>query len=466
MVTAMRIGFSEVSITPELGLPMAGMLRPPRAQGVQWPLFGRIMVLDDGELLAAIVSLDLLLLMASTVAELRQAITAGTGIAPGDVMIACTHTHRGPYTAALMDEEPNYDYLDLLRERLIGGMAQALAARQPARLRVGRIDAPGWTFNRRPLYRGEQAATHGPLWVPEFLRNEGPEDNELQVLMAEGSDGRALGGLVNYSCHTTVMGQEPVYSADYAGALTEELASRHGGIFAFLQGAAGNLSAYDLSREGPIREVGPEHNRRMGRALAGKATEALAGGRYLPGERLRLARRILHIPQRRPTPKEVELARWYLEKAPADLDQGEFTRRMYGHEYTFYDNSAAVQEWFAREAIGMWEWQRRAGRRELVEDVEIQVLAVDDVALAGYPAEYFTEFGLRTKGESPFAQTFVVELANGWHGYVPTREAFAHGGYEARLGYQGRLVPEAGDRMCEAALALLAQLAGTERGAT
>ncbi len=455
----MRIGLSEVNITPELGLPMAGMLQPPRAQGVQWPLYGRTMVLDGGGRLAAIVSLDLLLLMASTVAELRRAITAGTEIEPADVMIACTHTHRGPYTAALMDEEPNYGYLDLLRQRLVEGMAQALAARQPARLKVGRIDAPGWTLNRRPLYRGDQVGTHGPTWVPEFLRNEGPEDNELQALLAEGADGRALGGLVNYACHTTVMGQEPVYSADYAGALTEALAARHGGIFAFLQGAAGNLSAYDLSREGPIREVGPEHNARMGRALADKACDALAAGRYLEGERVRVEHRILAVPQRRPTRKEVELARWYLEKAPPDLDQGEFTRRMYGHEYTFYDNSAAVQEWFARETIGMWEWQRRAGTRELVEDVEIQVIAVDDVAFVGYPAEYFTEFGLRTKAESPFARTFVVELANGWHGYVPTQEAFAHGGYEARLGYQSRLVPEAGNRMCEAGLGLLARLA-------
>jgi len=118
-----------------------------------------------------------------------------------------------------------------------------------------------------------------------------------------------------------------------------------------------------------------------------------------------------------------------------------------------------VQEWFARETIGMWEWQRRVGTRELIEDVEIQVIAVGDVAFVGYPAEYFTEFGLRTKAESPFPETFVVELADGWHGYVPTREAFAHGGYEARLGYTSRLVPEAGEQMCESALRLLACLA-------
>jgi hypothetical protein len=45
--------------------------------------------------------------------------------------------------------------------------------------------------------------------------------------------------LVNFACHATVMGGEPVYSADYAGPLTEALARHFGGTFAFLQGAAG-----------------------------------------------------------------------------------------------------------------------------------------------------------------------------------------------------------------------------------
>ena len=134
-------------------------------------------------------------------------------------------------------------------------------------------------------------------------------------------------------------------------------------------------------------------------------------------------------------------------------------RNIYGHAYTFYHNGAGIQEWFAREMIGMWEWQRRVGTRELLEDVEIQVIAIGDVAFVGYPAEYFTEFGLRTKAESPFPTTVVAELANGWHGYVPTVEAFAHGGYEPRLGYQSRLVPEAGDLMCNTALDLLRDLA-------
>lgn len=457
-----RVGFSQVNITPEPGLPMAGMLRPPKAQGAQWPLFGRVTVLDDGVRRAAVVCLDLLALMPQTVAELRQAMAAGTDIEPAAIMITCTHTHRGPYTVPVMDEEANFAYLDLLRERLVGAMIEALAARQPAQLKVGLADAPGWTFNRRPIYRtdmGEQVGTQGPLWVEHFSRMEGPVDSELQVLLAEDMEGKTLGGLVNYACHTTVMGGEPFYSADYAGELTEVLAARYGGIFGFLQGAAGNLWVRDQSHDHPWVESGPAYNRQMGSALADKAGEALARAHSLEDGPVRMARRVLRIPQRRPTAEQVALAKWYLEEAPEDIDHDEFIRRIYGHPYAFYSNGPVVEEWFARETIGMWEWQRRAGTRELYEDVEVQVIAIGNVAIAGFPAEYFTEFGLRTKAGSPFAHTLVAELANGWHGYVPTEEAFAHGGYEARLGFQSRLAPEAGDRMCEAALELLAELA-------
>ena len=59
-----------------------------------------------------------------------------------------------------------------------------------------------------------------------------------------------------------------------------------------------------------------------------------------------------------------------------------------------------------------------------------------------------------------FVHTFVSELTNGWHGYVPTLEAFQHGGYEPRLGDASRLAPEAGGFICDTAIQLLHQLAG------
>jgi neutral ceramidase len=467
----LKVGFSEISITPAPGLRMAGMLNPPKAEGAYFPLYARTVVFDDGVQQAAVVSLDLLVLLPSTVAEFRQAVTAGTRLAPTDVMITCTHTHRAPYTAALMDEDPDFAYLDFVCAQMVKGMAEAQAALRPARLKAGAVEAPGWTFNRRQVYRtalGEQVGTQGPEWIEPFLRREGPEDNQLQVLLAEDLDGKILGGLVNFACHTTLMGAEPFYSADYPGPLMDQLKQRYGGVFAFIQGAAGNLWAIDMSHEiNPMDRMGPDYTVKMATALAEKAGEAIAAGKYIQGERVRMARRVLGIPQRRSTPEQIELAKWYLRQDPKTINLKEFSQRIYPHAYTFYSGNwddEVVQTWFAREALGMWEWQRRSATRELVEEVEIQALAVGDAAIAGYPAEYFTEFGLMTKAGSPFTATLVSELANGWHGYVPTQAAFAHGGYETRFAYQSRLAPEAGDRMCAAALDLLKQLTRPEAG--
>ena len=470
----LKVGLSEISITPAPGLRRAGMPNPQKGEGVAWPLMARIFVFDNGTQTTAIVTLDLLMLLPQTVSEFRQAMAPGTGIRSEDIFIACTHTHWAPHTVSIMDEDASFDYLDFVRARLVTGIAQAWANRQPARLRNGKINAPGWAFNRRPIYQtehGEQVGTQGPHWISEFVRMEGPDDPELQILLVETPAGKPLGGLVNFTCHTTIGPDDPLYSADYPGPLCEALTAHFGSgtVFGFLQGCAGNIWQMNMSqkREPIYQENGTAHTRKMGQALAEKAVQAAAASQFVNGETIQIARKILKIPQRRPNAEQVDLAKWFLEKRPSDIDLQDYHYQIYGHDFTFYSywgeqGNPAVQggllwqeDWFARGLIGLWEYQRRSGGRELVEDVEIQVIRIGDLAFVGYPAEYFVEYGLRTKQESPFANTFVTELTNGWHGYVPTPEAFLHGGYETRLGDASHLVEEAGERIVEAGLELL-----------
>ena len=202
----------------------------------------------------------------------------------------------------------------------------------------------------------------------------------------------------------------------------------------------------------------------MGRALADKADEAIRAGRRFTVDRIGVASTRLRIPQRRPTTEQVELARWYLEERPADLDELDFTRRLYGHDYTFNDGKQLGNERHAQELLNMWQWQRGKSDDELVEEIEIQAIALGDVAIVGFPVELFSDFGRRVKAGSPFPDTLIATLANGWHGYAPTLEAFNRGGYEPRFAYPSRLAPEAGDRMTDAALELLQRLASVGHG--
>lgn len=100
-----------------------------------------------------------------------------------------------------------------------------------------------------------------------------------------------------------------------------------------------------------------------------------------------------------------------------------------------------------------------AARGETLCPVEIAALALGDAALATNPAELFASFGIEIRRRSPFATTLVAELTNGYCGYVPTEEAFAHQGYEThRTLYTSRLAKDGGRRITEASLELLQQV--------
>ena len=108
-----------------------------------------------------------------------------------------------------MDDDTHFGYVDFMRQRLVRGMAQALAARSPARIRTGRIEDPaGPPTAGEPIAASATAnrwAHRAPSGWTATCVGEGPEDNGLQVLLAEDLHGQPLGGLVNFACHTTVM---------------------------------------------------------------------------------------------------------------------------------------------------------------------------------------------------------------------------------------------------------------------
>jgi hypothetical protein len=54
-----------------------------------------------------------------------------------------------------------------------------------------------------------------------------------------------------------------------------------------------------------------------------------------------------------------------------------------------------------------------------------RIVAMDDA-----PVELFCEISMSIRKQSPFANTFYFGYTNGWLGYLPTKAAFAEGGYE------------------------------------
>src|SRR4029453_10424049 len=88
-----------------------------------------------------------------------------------------------------------------------------------------------------------------------------------------------------------------------------------------------------------------------------------------------------------------------------------------------------------------------------------QAIRIGDLGMAAIPCEVFAETGLEIKQRSALRPTFVIELANGYNGYLPTPEQHAWGGYETWPARSAYLEVEAAPKIRDGVLDLLASVA-------
>ena len=89
--------------------------------------------------------------------------------------------------------------------------------------------------------------------------------------------------------------------------------------------------------------------------------------------------------------------------------------------------------------------------------VPVQVLRIGDVCLGTMPFEVFCEIGLEFKSRSPLQPAFMVELAHGYFGYLPTPRQHELGGYETWIG-TNRVERQASDKLLAELLDMAAEL--------
>jgi neutral ceramidase len=89
--------------------------------------------------------------------------------------------------------------------------------------------------------------------------------------------------------------------------------------------------------------------------------------------------------------------------------------------------------------------------------VPLQALRMGEVCIGTMPVEVFTEIGLEFKQRAAQQPAFMVELATGSMGYLPTPRQHKLGGYETWLG-TNRLEIEASDKMLDELVAMSKEL--------
>lgn len=437
----LKAGLAEVDVTPPLGAPLSGHWHIRRAEEIHDPLFAHALVLDDGVAPLCMITADVLSLQRGTVQRCRDAIASATGLPPERIAISATHTHYGPLTARLWtrDQRPDPDYLATLEAGIARAAIAAWEARRPAQVAIGWAFEGKLSFNRRFMMRSGEVVMHPPPGSTDILYQEGRTDPEVGVISVRDKNGAPMGWWVNFACHATVTGAANAISADFPGALARAMKQRHGDdvVTLFANGCCGNLCQIDVFDPDRPRS-GDELLRIMGERLADDVAQAEQDAQFVDDLALDARCAQIAIPLRRIPPEVEQAARELL----ADAD---------------YDTSAPDAYREHKYAEMVMELVEEKRRRPLVP-AEVQAFRLGDVGLVMLPGEIFVEHGLTIKLHSPARRTFVVELANGIVGYVPTREAFEGGGYEQRLGNNSKLSPVAGEMMTETALALLDSL--------
>ena len=416
----MQAGFAEVDITPALGTRKIGWLMEIISDRVLDPLHARAAVFRAEKEDAAFIQLDTLSIRWTQVQEIRQRIQDSYGFPGGRVMVAATHNHAGPAVAHCGDSKRDDAYIESLVDKCVGVFGSALGKLQDAELGFSHVFEFNVAHNRRVVMRGGTVRTHGSFADPDALYLEGPIDPEVAVLAARRKGGKLAGCIVNFSCHPTHHGATTDLSAGYPGVLAREMRSKGCPITLFLNGASGNTHTTDpvTQQDVPMEEAG--------RRLAEDALRAIGQMKFTRAMEVGGSQTTVHLHYREATPEQV-----------AGTARG--AQRFI--DPAIYDRSMPSL------------LQRIELRRS--QPAEVQALFVGPLAVVGVPAEYFVEHGLRIKEKTYPRHTLVAGQANGMVGYVPTRQAFEHGGYETTFAPSSRMAPDAGDVLADAAIDLV-----------
>ncbi len=100
--------------------------------------------------------------------------------------------------------------------------------------------------------------------------------------------------------------------------------------------------------------------------------------------------------------------------------------------------------------------QYEAGGVKPDRTIELHVVRLGDVAFATNPFELYLDYAMRIQARSRAEQTFLVQIANGTEGYLPSQKAVAkhYGGLAA----DNRVGPEGGQILVDRTLELIAGL--------
>lgn len=493
-MSKIKIGWSEKELSFDKPVSLSGQFAERISQYVEKPLTVTAFAVESDEDSMILCAFDLASTSYALLKEIRKSVAAANKEIDVDkIVISAIHTHTGPGykycgqtrisnmyqsssravqgSRALLEAElpegkkyvekvnvsgnKNIMNGDELLEIIVREATAAIVEAWETRKAGSFSNAFGRAavgMCRRASYSDGTAQMWGDANRAVFTHLEGGNDSGIELLYVFDDNNNLTGVVANLACPAQCVQHRLFISPDFWGEV-KMLLRKHFGENIFLLplcSAAGDQCPVDLVRwvepESDLNDPNIKRNnppkrkadpsmfdiagmKKAGKRIANEIIEVYNEGLDEAQSDIELVHRVeeVKLPLRRATLAEEIAAkkaiREYLQNKPGDVD---------------YNDAANLQI-----HLGVLR------RMEVQEDfnvipLEIHIIKLGSIAIATNPFELFLDYGNQIKARSNAEQTFLIQLANGCEGYLPTEKAEKGGHYSAFIA-SGCVGHEGGD---------------------
>jgi len=500
------IGWSQVDITPDKPVLVAGQFYARVSEEVHDPIYATALAMERG----SGPSSEKVILITCDIVSIHDGMRDGNpdnlrdrvrglireaipGLANDQIIINATHSHTAPFISMDKDSESIYgvkldvmspaECMDFMSVRIAKAGEQAWNNRKSGGVSFALGNA---VVARNRLHSNFAGVTTkgGSTNRPDFSHIEGFEDHSLNLLYTFDEMKNLTGVVINIAADAQVTGGEFYISSDFWHETRQEIHKKLGDdVFVLAQCAsAGDQGTVILVGAKAMQRMQqimypvtattiPERLRpRLGyrKQIAGMITREVTDiypymKDYINWDPVFMHRmEIAELSRRRVTQQEIADGIKEYEKL-----KKEFDAKM--EEINRNPDSKNKPRWY-REVTTTYSLMKRglaAKERYAVEKdkpklpVEVHVVRLGDIAIATNPFELYLDYGMRIKARSAAIQTFVVQLA-GSGSYLPPVRSVAGGAYGA-VPASNLVGPEGGQELVEKTLEMINRMFKTDR---
>lgn len=472
-----KIGWSEVSITPDKKIRLAGQFYARVSEYVETPITVTAMAIDSGDSSAIICSVDVAAIFRELMDMVRKKVASlRSDIDVNSIILCATHTHTSfvygleekeltgiEKLLGTLSKDKKYanstegimngaESLYFLVDKITEAVIKAWDSREEGGYANG-FGRAAVGMCRRVCYEDGSAKMWGDTSKPDFTMLEGGNDNGIELLFTYDKNDKLTGVVANIACPAQILEQRYFISSDYWGKVKIKLREKLGEDLMVLGlcSPAGDQCPRDLVRwiepETPIEDPNVIRDNPPSRRADPSMYDIKGSytvGRRISTEILAILDEvdeikheaefchksiIMDLPLRRVTDEETAVAQKAID---------EFIEIIKTREINFFDTA---EQYIHAGTVMRHERQKT----ESVVPTEVHIIRFGDIAFATNPFELFLDFGNLIRAHSKAKQTFLMQLTCDSLGYLPTEKAEKGGHYSAyvssgNVGHEGGLM--------------------------